>query len=74
MSYLPRISGRECVKALQRIGFMVSRQNGSHIIMRRDNPYGKVVVPNHDEISKGTLRAIIRDANLTVDEFIDLIQ
>jgi predicted RNA binding protein YcfA (HicA-like mRNA interferase family) len=74
MSYLPRISGRECVKALQKLGFVTSRQNGSHIIMRRDNPYSKVVVPNHDEISKGTLRAIIRDANLTVDEFIALLK
>lgn len=41
--------------------------------MWRDTPYGKVVVPNHDEIPKGTLRAIIRDANLTVNEFIDLL-
>ncbi|MCU0476953.1 MAG: type II toxin-antitoxin system HicA family toxin [Anaerolineae bacterium] len=72
MSYLPRISGRQCVKALQKSGFIISRQSGSHIIMRRDNPYGKVVVPNHNQISKGTLRAIIRDANPTVDEFIAL--
>jgi predicted RNA binding protein YcfA (HicA-like mRNA interferase family) len=74
MSKLPLISGRECVKALQRAGFEIARQKGSHIVMRRDNPYGKVVVPNSDEIPKGTVRAIIRDAGLTVEEFIELLR
>jgi len=74
MSKLPQISGQECVKALQRGGFYVSRQKGSHITMRRDDPFGKVTVPNHQEIHKGTLRAIIRDAGLTVDEFLELLK
>ncbi|MGL4883371.1 MAG: type II toxin-antitoxin system HicA family toxin [Waterburya sp.] len=73
MSKLPSISGRDCVKALQKIGFYKKRQEGSHIIMRRDNPFAQVVVPNHQEIAKGTLRTIIRDVNLSVDEFISLL-
>jgi predicted RNA binding protein YcfA (HicA-like mRNA interferase family) len=46
MSGLPRISGRECVKALSKIGFYLKRQEGSHMILRRDNPFGQVVVPD----------------------------
>ncbi len=73
MSKLPSISGRDCVKALQKIGFYKKRQESSHIIMRRDNPFAQVVVPNHQELAKGTLRAIIRDSGLSVDEFISLL-
>jgi predicted RNA binding protein YcfA (HicA-like mRNA interferase family) len=73
MTKLPRISGRECVRALERAGFSVIRQRGSHIVMRRDDPFAQVVVPDHREIHTGTLRDIIRDAGLTIDEFIDLL-
>ncbi len=73
MSKLPIISAHECVKALQRAGFEVIRQRGSHIIMIRETPPAKVVVPNHREIAKGMLRTIIRDSGLTVDEFLDLL-
>ena len=69
MSNIPRISGQECVKALAKIGFYVKRQKGSHIILRRDEPYCQVVVPDHKELDAGTLRAIIRRAGLAVDEF-----
>lgn len=73
MSKLPQISGKECVKALEKAGFSFLRQRGSHIILSRDEPFALVVVPNHDVLDKGTLRAIIRDANLSVDEFISLL-
>jgi predicted RNA binding protein YcfA (HicA-like mRNA interferase family) len=73
MSKLPRISGRECIKALEKIGFYFKRQEGSHIILRRDNPFCQVVVPEHKELDRGTLRAIIRQANLSVDEFVKLL-
>ena len=73
MSQLPQVSGRECVRALEQVGFYISRQRGSHIIMRRDEPPGRVVVPNHRTIKRGTLRAIIRQAGLTVEEFVDLL-
>ena len=69
MSNLPRISGRECVKALTKTGFYFKRQEGSHIILRRDDPFGQIVVPDHKELDRGTLRAIIRSAGLGVDEF-----
>ena len=74
MSKLPVVSGRECVRALERAGFYVKRQTGSHIILRRDEPFAQVVVPDHKVLDRGTLRAIIRQAGLTVDEFVDLLQ
>ena len=49
------------------------RQPGSHIILRRDNPFAQLVVPDHKELDRGTLRAIIREAHLTVDQFNDLL-
>ena len=74
MSKLPRISGRECVSALQKVGFYFKRhQEGSHIILRRDNPFAQVVVPDHKELDRGTLRGIIRQAGLGVDEFVQLL-
>ncbi len=73
MSKLPRISGRQCVKALDRIGFYMKRREGSHIILRRDEPFTQVVVPDHNELDRGTLRAIIRGAGLSVEEFIKLL-
>jgi len=73
MSKLPQISGRECVRALEKVDFRIIRQKGSHIVMRRDEPFAQVIVPDHDELDKGTLRAIIRGAELSVDEFIALL-
>ena len=73
MSKLPRISGRECVKALTKVGFYLKRQEGSHIILRRDNPFAQIVVPDHKELDRGTLRAIIRQTGLGIDEFVKLL-
>lgn len=73
MNKLPRISGRECVKVLSKKRFYFRRQEGSHIILRRDNPFAQVVVPDHKELDRGTLRAIIRQAGLTVEGFNKLI-
>lgn len=47
MSRLPQVSGSDVVRALQKLGFSVRRQHGSHIIMRRDTPFAQTVVPNH---------------------------
>ena len=74
MSKLPGVSGRDCLKALQRAGFYVKRQEGSHLILRRDNPFAQLVVPDHKELDRGTLRAIIRQAALGVEEFIKLLK
>ena len=72
MSRLPLISGRACVKTLAKAGFYLRRQRGSHLILRRDNPRAQVVVPNHRELDRGTLRSIIRQAQLDINEFIAL--
>jgi len=72
MSKLPIISGQECVRALQRLGYTISRQKGSHIRMRHESR-PPVTVPNHNELDRGTLRAIIRQAKLSVDEFVDML-
>ena len=72
MSGLPQISGRECVRILEKSGFYVRRQKGSHIILRRDDPHSQLVVPDHKELDRGTLRAIIRQSGLSVTEFMKL--
>ena len=73
MSKLPQVSGAEVVRALQKTGFSVRRQHGSHIILRRDDPFAQTVVPNHRQIDRGTLRAILRQTGLSVDEFVGLL-
>ncbi len=74
MTKLPTdLSGRDLVKALQRIGFVVQRQRGSHIVLRRDDPFARVTVPNHKTLRPGTLRAILQEAGLTVEQLIDLL-
>ena len=73
MSKLPCVSGQDTVSALRKVGFYTRRQHGSHIILRRDEPFAQTVVPNHRELDSGTLRAILRQINISVDEFIGLL-
>jgi predicted RNA binding protein YcfA (HicA-like mRNA interferase family) len=73
MTKLPRVSSRECIRALGKVGFYFVRQKGSHVTLRRDSPFSQTVVPQNNEIPPGTLRAILRDAGLTVDEFVELL-
>jgi len=73
MSELPQVSGRECAKALSKLGFVFKRQHGSHIILRRHEPFCQLVIPDHNELDRGTLRAIIRQANISVEEFNKLL-
>ena len=68
------ISGRKCVRALERAGFYLKRQTGSHLILRRDESFAQVVVPDHKVLDRGTLRAIIRQTGLSVDEFVSLLK
>lgn len=68
---LPQISGRELVAALVKIGYVVDRQRGSHMVLRYvAAPHRRLVVPDHKELAKGTLRAIVKQAGLTVAELI----
>ena len=69
MSKLPVVSGRECVKALEKAGFHIKRREGSHIILRRNDPFRQVVVPDHRTLDRGTLRSILRQADVSVEEF-----
>jgi predicted RNA binding protein YcfA (HicA-like mRNA interferase family) len=74
MSKLPVVPGREAVKALGKAGYMVDHQTGSHIVLRQGSPpFRRVTVPDHKELAKGTLRAIIREVGLTVEEFVALL-
>ncbi len=74
MSKLPAVSCREAVAAFQKIGYEVNHQSGSHVILRnREPPFRRLTIPNHKEIAKGTLRSLIREAGLTVDEFVALL-
>jgi len=64
------VSGRDVVKARAKIGYQFDRQRGSHMILRQSvDPFRRLVVPDHKEVAKGTLRAIIRAVGLSVAEF-----
>jgi predicted RNA binding protein YcfA (HicA-like mRNA interferase family) len=67
------MSGKEVVKALQRAGFYVKRQKGSHIALRRDSPFAQVVVPEHKSVDTGTLTNILDGAGLSTEDFIKLL-
>lgn len=74
MNKLPRgLSGDEVVRALQRVGFYVKRQKGSHVVLRRDQPFAQVVVPAHRRLDTGTLASILDGASLSVEEFEKLL-
>lgn len=73
MSRLPRVSGREVAQALCKLGFVIRRQHGSHIILRRDEPFAQVVVPDHRELDTGTLRAILRQLGVAAEELVKLL-
>ena len=74
MSKLPVLSGKQVCKILEKIGYNKDHQTGSHIILRQeDSPHRRLTVSNHKEIAKGTLRAILRQAGLTADEFKKLL-
>jgi len=71
---MPRLSGREVVRVLRQLGYEKDHQRGSHIVLRQSiYPHRRIVVPDHDEVAKGTLKAIIRQIGLTVDQFNELL-
>ena len=74
MAKLPTdLSGREVRTALERAGFVFRRQTGSHMILRRAEPYARAVIPDHKQIRSGTLRRIITDIGMTVEQFMQLL-
>jgi len=72
---LPVISGRKVVKALTRAGFRVAGRRGSHIKLKRkvDDKVFVVIVPDHAELARGTLKSILRQANITREAFLKLL-
>jgi len=70
MPETPLLNAREVVKVFGSFGWQVSRQNGSHIVLVKEGYAATLSVPNHKPVARGTLRSLIRDANLTVSEFI----
>ncbi len=74
MPKLPVLSGREAVAALKRFGWEISRRRGSHVILVRDGSDNTLSVPDHKELDRGTLRSIIREAGVSVDEFLSRLK
>lgn len=74
MTGLPVVSGRQCARALEQAGFFIARDKGSHIIMKRADPPARLTVPDHKAVAPGTLRAIIRQAGLSVAEFVEMLK
>ncbi|HLA95655.1 MAG TPA: type II toxin-antitoxin system HicA family toxin [Pyrinomonadaceae bacterium] len=71
MAQLPTLSGVDVVKVFERFEWEFVRQSGSHMIMVKDGEIASLSIPKHREVAKGTLRGLIRSANLTTDEFIE---
>lgn len=71
MPKLPVVSGAEAIRALERLGFVVARQRGSHIVMRRSS--SGCVVPDHRELKAGTLTGLLKQAGVSLDEFIEAL-
>jgi predicted RNA binding protein YcfA (HicA-like mRNA interferase family) len=69
MPQLPRMSGREVVRAFEKHAWEVARQRGSHVIMVKTGQNVTLSIPDHKEVAKGTLRSLIRSAGLTVQQF-----
>ncbi|MEI7708208.1 MAG: type II toxin-antitoxin system HicA family toxin [Chlorobium sp.] len=72
MPKLPIVSGSEVIRALQRLGFIVLRQRGSHVILRRGSQ--GCVVPDHREVKTGTLAGLLKQAGVSVDEFVHALK
>jgi predicted RNA binding protein YcfA (HicA-like mRNA interferase family) len=73
MPVVPLLSGRDVVKVFRAFGWQVARQNGSHIVLVKESHPATLSVPDHKQVARGTLRSLIRDAGLTVGEFVSAI-
>jgi len=71
---LPVVSGSEAVKAFGKLGYEFDGQHGSHVILRHGKPpHRRLSIPNHKELAKGTLRTLIREAGISIDDFARLL-
>lgn len=70
MSHLSVVSGKDICKILSKVGYVEDHQTGSHfILIKKQYPFRRLSIPNHKEIAKGTLRAIIRQSGLSLEEY-----
>lgn len=74
MPTLPVLSGRRVAGVLVSLGWTVARQRGSHIILTKPGETATLSVPDHSEVARGTLRALLRAANMTVSQFLAQLQ
>jgi len=72
MPSLPRVSGAQTIRALEKLGFVVARQRGSHVVLRRGA--NGCVVPNHRELKTGTLAGVLKQAGITTEQFIEALR
>ncbi len=75
MPRMPRISSKEAIRALERLGFEQVRQTGSHVVMKKEAEEGEIgcVVPLHRELKVGTLSGILKQVQITIEEFIEFL-
>ncbi len=74
MPKLPVISGKKAIKAFSRSGWLAHRQVGSHVVLRKEGSRVTISVPKHKELKPGLLRNLIKDAGLSVEEFLKLLK
>jgi predicted RNA binding protein YcfA (HicA-like mRNA interferase family) len=72
MPSLPRVSGAQTIRVLEQLGFVVVRQRGSHVVLRRGA--SGCVVPNHRELKTGTLAGVLKQAGITTEQFIEALR
>lgn len=73
MAGLPRVSGQQAIRALERLGFVAVRQRGSHVVLKNETEEGAVgcSVPLHKELAAGTLRGILKLAKVSTEDFLE---
>ena len=73
MSPVPLLRPSQIVRALERLGWKVVRQRGSHIIMAKPGHIATLSIPDHPEVARGTLRSLIQKAGVSLDEFLQAL-
>jgi predicted RNA binding protein YcfA (HicA-like mRNA interferase family) len=74
MPAVPRLKPREVIRAFEKLGWEVTRQRGSHIILTKEGHPATLSIPNHPEVARGTLRSLIAKAGLTIEEFLEALE
>ena len=73
MAGLPSVSGERAVRVVEKAGWIIDRQRGSHVILIKPGNPASLSVPQHRELAPGTLRSLIRASGMTVKQFADLL-